>query len=247
MTTAKGPMGLSAKLRAHTTMARQRMARRLDPLGQELLYQASYLDLARRTPWIDETPLSSPGGGTASFSQLYLLLRILTGPARISRVLELGVGVSTHLIAQWVRAHDGTSVHVDDDCEWLEATVPDHDRITRIHAKLSATVVGERTIEWYDAPQPSRTFDLVLVDGPQAWTAGTRYNRLGVLQWLPDILAEEFIVLVDDASRPGERELVDEIEKRLAATGRSVARRPVLGGNSQELVMTDRFRFAAYL
>ncbi|MFA4928242.1 MAG: hypothetical protein WC558_06980 [Patulibacter sp.] len=244
MDRAKNPR---ERARARVTAARQKLARRLDPVGHELLYQASYLDLARRTSWLQDVPLSSPGGGTASFSQLYLLLRILNEGAGISRVLELGVGISTSIITQWVEAHDGTSVHVDDDAGWLEATVPAGDRVSALHAPLGSRTIGDRQIEWYDVAMPEGGFDLLLVDGPQAWNAANRFNRLGVLDWTPDVLAEEFVVVIDDSARPGEHRLAGEMERVIRASGRSVHRRDVVGANSQTLLVSDAYRFAAYL
>lgn len=243
-----GKTDLAGAVRARSTLVKQTFGRRFDPVGHELIYQASYLDLARRTPWLQDVPLASPGGGTASFSQLYLLLRILTEAQGIQRVLELGAGISTSLIAQWVASREGvSSVHVDDDEQWLAMTVPENPRITPVFAPLKAMSVGGHDIQWYDASAPAGPFDLVLVDGPQAWNAENRYHRLGVLTWLPEHLSDEFIVLVDDASRPGEHLLVGELEQAVASRDAPVHRRHVVGANSQTLLVTDAHRFAAYL
>ncbi|UUY02898.1 hypothetical protein LRS13_19760 [Svornostia abyssi] len=206
----------------------------------------NYLELAKRTDWLTAPPLSSPGGGTASFSQLYLLLSILR-EGEFSRVLELGVGKSTSLIQQWAAAHEAETVHVDDDAEWLALTVKDQPGATAIHAPLRPTSVAGHKIDWYGADRPPGGFDLVLVDGPQAWTGDLKFNRLGALEWVPDVLAPEFIVLIDDASRPGERELATLAEAKLRNAGLEVQPRDVVGSNSQALLVTPKYRFAAYL
>lgn len=233
-------------LRQALIRRRQRLGRRLDAFALEQLYQTNYLELARRTPWLHEPPLSSPSGGTASFSQLYLLL-ILLREGEFHRVLELGVGKSTALLQQWASAHQAETAHVDDDAGWLEATVIDQPGSTAIHAPLATRTVLGREIEWYGSKPPSGRFDLVLVDGPQAWHSDNRYNRLGVLDWIPDILAEHFVLVVDDASRPGEQALVRTAERRLRASRPEVISREVIGGNSQALLATPRYRFAGFL
>ena len=225
---------------------RQRLARRLDPFVLEQLYQTNYLEVAGRTPWLHDPPLSSPGGGTASFSQLYVLL-ILLRDGGFHRVLELGVGKSTELLQQWAGSHDAETSHVDDNAGWLEATVKDRPGSTRIHAPLAKRAVLGHDIEWYGTERPPGKFDLVLVDGPQAWHGEARYNRLGVLNWLPDILAEDFVLVVDDASRRGEQALVRAAEQRLRASRSGVMSREVIGSNSQVLLATPRYRWAAYL
>jgi hypothetical protein len=244
-----GKAELAGAVRARSTLVKQTFGRRFDPVGHELIYQASYLDLARRTPWLKDVPLASPGGGTASFSQLYLLLRILTEARGIQRVLELGAGISTSLIAQWVASREGvSSVHVDDDEQWLAMTVPENPRITPVFAPLKTMNVAGHAIQWYDTPAPAGPFDLVLIDGPQAWNAENRFHRLGVLTWLPENLNDEFIVLVDDSSRPGEHLLVGELETVvISSRDVPVHRRHVVGANSQTLLVTDAHRFAAYL
>jgi predicted O-methyltransferase YrrM len=178
---------------------------------------------------------------------LYLLLRVLTEARGITRVLELGAGISTSLITQWVAAHDAESVHVDDDEEWLKATLPGDARSTGVYAPLANTVAGGKNIKWYDTDQPAGTFDLVLVDGPQAWNPESRFNRLGILNWMPSVLSDEFVVVVDDSSRPGEHQLVADLADLIERGGQPVHRRHVVGGNSQTLLASDAHRFAAYL
>jgi len=222
------------------------LGRRLDPLTLEQLYQANYLELAHRTPWLHEPPLSSPGGGTASFSQLYVLLSLLR-EGDFQRVLELGVGKSTALLQQWAEAHGAETEHIDDDDGWLEATVQKRAGSTAVHAPLARSTVLGRDIQWYNTEPPSGKFDLVLVDGPQAWCGHDRYNRLGVLHWLPEILADGFVLVIDDASRSGERALVRAAEQEVRAACPQVVSREVIGGNSQAIIATPRYRFAAYL
>lgn len=225
---------------------RQRLARRLDPFALEQLYQVNYLELARQTDWLRNPPLSSPGGGTASFSQLYLLLSILRD-GDFHRALELGVGKSTGLIQQWASAHSAETVHVDDDADWLALTVKQQPGATAIHAPLAPQSVAGHEIDWYGVERPQGQFDLVLIDGPQAWTGDQKYNRLGALSWLPEALAPEFVLVIDDASRPGERRLATLAEQKLRMAGIDVQPRDVVGSNSQALLVTPKYRFAAYL
>jgi hypothetical protein len=194
---------------------------------------------------LHDPPLSSPGGGTVSFSQLYALLTLLR-EGQFSRVLELGVGKSTSLFQQWAEAHDAETVHIDDDSDWLQSTVSDRAGSSAVHAPLTPRRVLDRDIRWYDAQRPAGRFDLVLVDGPQAWVRQSRYDRLGVLDWLPDVLADEFVLVIDDASRPGEQMLVRAAEQLLMARDEVVSRE-MIGGNSQVLIATSRYRFAGYL
>jgi hypothetical protein len=224
----------------------RRTSRRLDIATHETLHQASYLELARRTPWLDEVPLASSRGGTANFSLLFVLLSILRH-GHVARVLELGVGHSTRLLAQFVRDGAATLTSVEHDAGWLERVALGHPYVTAIHAPLAPVEVAGRRIHWYDCPRPQGSFDLLLVDGPPAHARPIRYDRLGILTWLPDVLAEEFVIVVDDTSRRGERMLVQRMLARLEASGRRAARRDVVGWTCQSIVATTRFASILHL
>ncbi len=222
----------------------QRLGRRLDVGTQERLHQENYLELARRTPWLREVPLASTGGGTANFSLLFVLLSILREEG-VTSVLELGAGHSTRLFAQWARATRGTVLSIEHDRAWLERVGFSGIRI--VHGPLAAAVAAGRHIQWYDAPRPTTRVDLLLVDGPPAWSRSHRFDRLGILAWLPDVLADEFIIVVDDASRAGERWLVSELQRRLEEAGRRTPHHDVVGWSSQTIFATPRFANCLYL
>jgi predicted O-methyltransferase YrrM len=224
----------------------QRVNRRFNTPYLEAAYQASYLDLARRTAWLEDVPLASPSGGTASFSQLYLLLSILSRSS-VSRVLELGAGQSSSLFRQHARVHAGSVVHIDDDERWLERVASPTPEASSIHSPLRPMRVDGRSIRWYDCPQPSGPFDLVLVDGPPSWTRERRFDRLGILRWLPDVMAAESALVVDDSNRPGERRLVEQATLAFERAGRPVDRRDITGASSQTLLATPAFDEFLYL
>jgi predicted O-methyltransferase YrrM len=224
----------------------QRYNRRFNSAYLENTYQASYLDLARRTDWLKETPLSSPSGGTASFSLLYVLLSILR-EKEMSKLLEIGVGQSTKILSQYVKIFDKKLTLIDDDEFWVEQVAKNVNGVTAIHAKLVRTVAANKTIQWYDCKQPPGKFDFLLIDGPMAYTRSIRYNRLGILNWLPDIMEQEFIILVDDTNRQGESMLVDDILKLFEELGVDTHKRDIIGGNSQTIIATPKFGKYLYL
>lgn len=223
----------------------QRASRRLDSRYLELFYQASYFELARNTTWVAELPMASPSGGTASFSQLYVLLSILRDSTPQS-VLEIGAGRSTKLITQYAAAAGTRSLHVDQDADWLARSLTENEHSTSLHAPLRPTSVGSRTVQWYDE-LPTGRFDFVLVDGPEAWDSERAYDRTGFLTWVPEVLDNEFVIVIDDTSRKGERALVEGLERALADRNVPPSRREIVGANSQTILATQRFASALYL
>ena len=224
----------------------QKYNRRLNTGYLENFYQVSYLDLARRTNWLQDTPLASPNGGTASFSLLYVLLTILRDE-EINNIMELGAGKSSILSIQYAEKFMKNFSSIDNEEYWLQQVVKKSSYVSPVYAKLSSVTANNKKIDWYECEAPSTNVDLLIIDGPVAYTNETKYNRLGILNWLPGILGEEFIIIVDDSSRTGERLLIKQILKKLAEKGISAQTRGIIGANSQEIIVTQKYQKYLYL
>jgi predicted O-methyltransferase YrrM len=133
-------------------------------------------------------------------------------------VVELGSGVSTLLCAYCLEKNGtGAIVSVEHENEFVRATtenISKHrlDQFARvIHAPLRDITLRNRIYKWYDKdlllPKiASQKVDVLIVDGPPAKTGDeARYPAVPVLF---DLLADEAIVLVDDAGRQEERATV---------------------------------------
>jgi hypothetical protein len=122
-------------------------------------------------------------------------------------VLECGSGLSTLLLgiaAEW-QGYDVYSLEHDD--AWRVRVLEAVDRLKLERVKvISAPLITHSGYAWYDAPGnfPSE-FTLVLCDGPPAATLGGRY---GLLPELRPSLAPDCVILLDDAARDGEQEVL---------------------------------------
>lgn len=218
----------------------QRINRRFNSAYLELVYQASYLDTASRTKWLTDVPLASPRGGSASFSLLYVLLTILR-TQRFESILELGSGLSTSLFLQYVLATGGKLTSVENDLGWYGRLPDPSPQFNPIFAELEPVAVDRKELNWYGLDTPKDTYDLVLVDGPASYSRSTQNNRLGILQWFPDILEREFIIIVDDTGRTGEALLVGRISRLLDAYGIGVVMTEITGGSSHVILASKGF------
>ena len=88
-------------------------------------------------------------------------------------------------------------------------------------------------------------FDFVLVDGPTAHLPTNCFNRLGVLNWLPQIMQEEFVIIADDSARAGESLLVSLIMYTFANRGIAIQKKEIIGAASQTIIATSKL--AKYL
>ena len=130
-------------------------------------------------------------------------------------VVDLGSGTTTLLLALLARTGAPERIiSVDHDADYLartarllhDAGVADH--VELVHAPLTEVDVDGHREPWYDlagGPTPERV-DLLIVDGPPRTASPTaRHPALG---WFAPALHERSLVVLDDADRAGEREVV---------------------------------------
>jgi predicted O-methyltransferase YrrM len=130
-------------------------------------------------------------------------------------VLELGSGVSTLVTAYCLQEIGaGTLVSLDHDERFAAisaANVVQHglqDIATVIYAPLKEVVIGDKTWLWYDVDQlPNlESIDVLIIDGPPGITQ--KLARYPALPTLLHLLSDDAVVLLDDACRSDEREIV---------------------------------------
>jgi predicted O-methyltransferase YrrM len=152
-----------------------------------------------------------------SFQNLHLLLDILD--RRQPRVIvELGSGISTLMIAAWFQERgQGRLISVDHDEDWAnrtefyvrEAGISDY--LTMLRTRLKSTFSIGHEIDWYDLEVPTvpiADIDLLVVDGPPAGTSDKQLSRIHSLVHFHRFMAADSCIVLDDACRPGESEVL---------------------------------------
>jgi predicted O-methyltransferase YrrM len=142
--------------------------------------------------------------------------------------------LSTILVGAIAKHRGITLWTLEHDSEW-GARVQSHlDRYA-----LDSVVVYTKPLRdygafaWYDPPLQAmpRNFALVICDGPPSSCKGGRY---GLAPIMSDNLKTGCVILLDDASRDGEREIARRWEEDLSATT------TVLGSDKPYFEMTVR-------
>lgn len=124
-------------------------------------------------------------------------------------VLECGSGVSTLVLAAGIAPTARRVVSLEHQTAWAERVWDGIPRGLRANVDIVVRpLVSWGEYDWYDVNVSSlpESIGLVFCDGPPGSTRGGRYGITRVLQ---DRLAPGAVVLFDDTSRPGEREIVE--------------------------------------
>lgn len=143
---------------------------------------------------------------------------------RRGAIVELGSGVSTVVLGRLVAERGGTLTSVEHDSDWANVV---HDQLERegldrvvqlLAAPLEAHAASWDDTPWYSADAIASlpgTIDLLVVDGPPGYVEGMAHSRFPALPALASRLATDAIVILDDADRDPEAEIVARWQEEL--------------------------------
>jgi hypothetical protein len=215
----------------------------LAPYMEPVYQQLACRDLARRG--IDD--LFYPVGGAANYGLFYIILRI-TADFPIKEVVELGAGQTTLLFDALakVKALKGNITTIEHDKLWAD-TIASKVSHQVIRARLLPKRINQISFSGYDFTSLSRnTIELLLIDGPPAWTSATAFSRMAAAELVERLDAAGFIVVIDDAEREGEKLLACTIEGLLRNKKIHYARGQINSNRRQIIISGGRYIGAAY-
>lgn len=151
------------------------------------------------------------------FSNLHVLLELLD-ETKPRTIVEFGSGLSTVMVANWLRAHGNGHLYTfDHDRSWANQTCRCLCRnsldvyVTMHVCPLVPTETCGVHTTWYSAGkylEPLQNVDFVIVDGPPGGRA-KRLSRLGAIDALKGALSRTCVIVLDDAHRAGEQEVLN--------------------------------------
>ena len=170
--------------------------------------------------WLKDKTFS-PGRWAVGYPYLYVMYRVLN-EMRPKRILELGLGQSTRMIAQYAAAYDNVEhIVVEHDPEWIkffcnDFSMSDSSRIVQLDLEMRPYKDADavRTYRNFKQTFEGQKFDFISVDAPLGGDM-IQYARIDVLNLIPGGLSENFIIAVDDCNRVGESNTVKEIQQSL--------------------------------
>lgn len=152
------------------------------------------------------------GWGNRGWSAQTEYLRRIVAAVLASRsdVIECGSGLSTLVIAAAARVSGVRVWSLEHTQIWRErvtVALRRHGLGDEVANVLSAPLRSYGDFDWYTVPPvlAGRRWGLVVCDGPPSETRGGRYGLLPVLR---SQLERPGLVLLDDAARPGEQEIL---------------------------------------
>ena len=208
-------------------------------------------DSTQNTPWLKDKTLSLYGWA-ANYSFIYTLFRILDNLSPL-HILEMGLGQTTRLTSQYI-AYKNPSATLD-VCEhnqdWISIyapQLPPSDNIKVHHLALEYfDYEGKQNDKYKNLAQVTGNikYNLIIVDGPVG--GGKNFPRSNIIDLIPQNLAEDFIIIFDDAGRAGEQNTIAQTKAKLSAQGIAFGTQQRDALKSQFLIFSKSWEFVQYL
>jgi hypothetical protein len=210
---------------------------RIEALHAEQMYQGIFQQQCRARGSDD---VFYPVGAAASYSLLYLLTRAMS-ELPVKCVVEMGSGQSTVLVDKLL-PEGGSHQAYEQDADWAARIGARLQRSRVQHSPLAQTTHEGQSYAGLSGVRPE-AFDLLLVDGPNGTDHLSRFDCVPLVAAHP---GKEFMVIIDDADRPGEQETVAAMSALLRQRGIDFKLNYLHGRNAHALFTTPRFRAASY-
>ncbi len=200
----------------------RRNQKKIIAYSRELNWADVYQDSIRGKQWLENLPLNV-GRWAGNYAFFYIMNRILTD-FKPKAILEMGLGESSKFISTFIRNELPETRHIvlEHDVEWEKFYIKNNKLFPQTEVKIASleimNVEGYITNVYKEFSNIiSFKFDLYIVDGPLGSKHFSRYDLLKIGHGFRK--GDEFMILVDDFERNGEKETVGKFLKILESKG----------------------------
>ncbi len=218
----------------------------------ELNYANLLHDTIIQSPWLKNKTFSL-FGGAANYSFIYTLYRILD-KVRPTNILETGLGQTTHLTSQYI-AYNNPQAHLivcEHNADWIniyKPELPNNPHTDIHHFDLEYFEFDGKQNDKYAGLTKyvkQQKFDFIIIDGPIGGDKNLpRSNILDLIR--NNNLADDFIIIFDDAERAGEQATIAQTKALLSKKSVAFTSFERQGLKRQHIITSQSRIFVQYL
>lgn len=212
---------------------------------KEIEWAHVYHDSIRGKKWLENTPLNI-GRWAGNYAFFYVLNRILNDYKPAS-ILEFGLGESSKFISAYLENELIKSSHliIEQNESWYESfkerfllSLRSDVKICSLHKR---NVFNHEVNSYKEINENiTQNFDLYVVDGP---FGSKHYSRYDIVELAKAFTSnQEFIILIDDFQRDGEKETVQELLKLFKEKEIAIYFGEYVGNKSICVLGTEKYR-----
>ncbi|QGK76870.1 hypothetical protein [Flavobacterium sp. SLB02] len=218
--------------------------------NEELLWANVFHDSIRGKKAIEDLPLNI-GRWAGNYSFFYVLNRILND-YQPKRILEFGLGESSKFVSVYLDNYLINSEHliIEQDDNWRITFENKFVLSLRSLIKVLPLIkkkYKECDFNGYENIENTITsaFDLYLIDGPFGSSNYSRFDIFTLVQKLSN--KDEFIILIDDYDRHGEKQTVNELLKMFKNKEMNVFTATYTGMKDVIVIGTEKYKYITSL
>lgn len=218
--------------------------------NEELFKGMIFNNLIQNKDWIKNKEFI-PTKGAATYSFLYILLIILD-KIQPENILEFGLGQTTKLTTQYAKFKNPNCFlqTIDNDENWINAMIaelPVSENINIIKRDLETfTLNNTKNDKYHNLQEVTKDtkYDLIIIDGPFGFNR--TYPRTNILDLIPQNLAQDFVIILDDAERDGEQNTAKLIFEKLDENNIKYSKFYQHASKSQLIITSDKYKFISF-
>ena len=218
--------------------------------NKEILTAQIFNNLILQKEWIKNKEFI-PTKGAATYSFLYILLLILE-KIQPKNILEFGLGQTTVLTTQYAKYKNPDAILsvIDHDEAWINAMseqLPTAENIKIIKRDLEQfSLNNTQNDKYYNLQEitSDKKFDFIIIDGPYGFDR--LYPRTNILDLIPNNLAEDFVIILDDAERVGEQNTAKLIFEKLDENNIQYYKFYQRATKSQLVITSEKYKFISF-
>lgn len=216
--------------------------------ASEAVWAEIFNNIISDSLWLKNTTFSA-GRTAVGYPYLYVMYRVLN-EIKPQHILDLGLGQTTRMIAQYASSHeDAEHFVVEHNQEWIDFfrrdfALSERSKIVKLDREMIAFKEAEavRVFKGFAEQFSEIKFDFISIDAPLGMDM-KQYSRIDVLKMLPNCLADDFIIMIDDTERPGETNTVNAMREQLKQSGIAFATGRYSGDKDCTVICSKNLKF----
>lgn len=213
---------------------------------KEILWAHIYHDSIRGKTWLNNLPLNI-GRWAGNYAFFYVLNRILND-FKPKSILELGMGESTKFVSTYLDNYliESTHLVVEQDENWKNI-FKENFKLS-IRTKIVVCPIEKIYVKGFETNSYQNfnyfimeNFDLYIIDGPKECAHYSRYDIMNIAQRFES--ENEFVILMDDYNRQGEKETVADLFDLFKKKNIQVFYKTYTGDKSVIVIATEKYKY----
>ena len=223
-------------------------------LDKEIKYALIFNDTINDSIWLKKRDFSL-NNGAANYSFMYVLYRLLN-EVNPKNILELGLGQTSKLTSQFANFYDDVELMIiESDQDWINnfsKKLNISDNISIVHNEVEIfSYKNTDNIRFCDLNKVvgDKKFDLIIIDGPQGFFSPDElleYSRSNVWDLIPYNLANDFIIVIDDFERTGEKNTIMRVKELLDENNIKFYTFTSFGLKEQHVIASEKYKFVSW-